>query len=78
MLEDIYLDKSLQVLNEDSRQRIVSRRVLTPKGLPDPHSPPPILRANVGTLTALTRTAPGRRPTASSRRTVAFPGDPPS
>ncbi len=28
----VYQRKSLQVLNEDSRQRIVSRRVLTPKG----------------------------------------------
>jgi uncharacterized protein YfaS (alpha-2-macroglobulin family) len=35
VLEDIYLEKSLQVLNEDSRQRIVSRRVLTPKGATD-------------------------------------------
>jgi uncharacterized protein YfaS (alpha-2-macroglobulin family) len=32
VLESIYLDKALQVVNEDSRQRIVSRRVLTPKG----------------------------------------------
>ena len=35
VLEHIYLDKSLQVLNEDSRQRIVSRRVMTPKGATD-------------------------------------------
>ena len=35
VLENIYLDKALQVLNEDSRQRIVSRRVLTPKGATD-------------------------------------------
>jgi alpha-2-macroglobulin len=28
----VYVRKSLQVFNEDSRQRIVSRRVLTPKG----------------------------------------------
>ena len=35
VLESIYLDKALQVLNEDSRQRIVSRRVLTPKGATD-------------------------------------------
>ena len=28
----VYVRKSLQVLNEDSRQRLVSRRVLTPKG----------------------------------------------
>ena len=35
VLEDIYLDKALQVLNQDSRQRIVSRRVLTPKGASD-------------------------------------------
>jgi alpha-2-macroglobulin len=35
VLDSIYLDKSLQVLNEDSRQRIVSRRVLTPKGASD-------------------------------------------
>jgi alpha-2-macroglobulin len=32
VLEHIYLDKSLQVVTVDSRQRIVSRRVLTPKG----------------------------------------------
>ena len=32
VLEHIYLQKALQVANEDSRQRIVSRRVLTPKG----------------------------------------------
>ncbi|HEX7829721.1 MAG TPA: alpha-2-macroglobulin family protein [Thermoanaerobaculia bacterium] len=32
VLDDIYLQKALQVLNEDSRQRIVSRRVMTPKG----------------------------------------------
>jgi len=35
VLESIYLDKALQVLNEDSRLRIVSRRVLTPKGATD-------------------------------------------
>jgi uncharacterized protein YfaS (alpha-2-macroglobulin family) len=28
----IYVKKALQVMNEDSRQRIISRRVLTPKG----------------------------------------------
>lgn len=32
VLESIYLEKALQVLNQDSRQRIVSRRVMTPKG----------------------------------------------
>jgi len=32
VLDTIYLEKALQVSNEDSRQRIVSRRVLTPKG----------------------------------------------
>ncbi len=32
VLDSIYLQKALQVLNEDSRQRIVSRRVMTPKG----------------------------------------------
>ena len=31
----VYVEKSLQVFNEDSRQRIVSRRVLTPKGETD-------------------------------------------
>jgi uncharacterized protein YfaS (alpha-2-macroglobulin family) len=30
--EAIYVRKGLQVMNEDSRQRIISRRVLTPKG----------------------------------------------
>jgi uncharacterized protein YfaS (alpha-2-macroglobulin family) len=32
VLGSVYQHKSLQVMNEDSRQRIVSRRVLTPKG----------------------------------------------
>jgi uncharacterized protein YfaS (alpha-2-macroglobulin family) len=32
VLDAIYRSKSLQVMNEDSRQRIISRRVLTPKG----------------------------------------------
>lgn len=35
VLKSIYLDKALQVANEDSRQRIISRRVLTPKGATD-------------------------------------------
>jgi alpha-2-macroglobulin len=35
VLPSIYLDKALQVANGDSRQRIVSRRVLTPKGASD-------------------------------------------
>ena len=32
ILSSVYVRKALQVLNADSRQRIVSRRVLTPKG----------------------------------------------
>jgi len=32
VLGSVYVEKALQVLNEDSRQRIVSRRVLTQKG----------------------------------------------
>ncbi len=32
ILGSVYVHKALQVLNSDSRQRIVSRRVLTPKG----------------------------------------------
>ena len=32
VLQSIYLEKALQVVNEDSRQKIISRRVLTPKG----------------------------------------------
>lgn len=32
VLQSIYLEKALQVVNEESRQKIVSRRVLTPKG----------------------------------------------
>jgi uncharacterized protein YfaS (alpha-2-macroglobulin family) len=32
VLSSVYVPKALQVMNEDSRQRIVSRRVLTPKG----------------------------------------------
>jgi uncharacterized protein YfaS (alpha-2-macroglobulin family) len=35
VLNSIYLDKALQVSNEDTRQRIISRRVLTPKGASD-------------------------------------------
>lgn len=33
--ESVYVKKSLQVLTEDARQKIVSRRVLTPKGATD-------------------------------------------
>ena len=32
VLHSVYIQKALQVLTADSRQRIVSRRVLTPKG----------------------------------------------
>ncbi|HXI12659.1 MAG TPA: alpha-2-macroglobulin family protein [Thermoanaerobaculia bacterium] len=32
ILESVYVPKAIEVLNSDSRQRIVSRRVLTPKG----------------------------------------------
>ena len=32
VLESIYLDKALQVITEDSREKIISRRVITPKG----------------------------------------------
>ncbi|HUJ14908.1 MAG TPA: MG2 domain-containing protein [Thermoanaerobaculia bacterium] len=32
VLESIYIKKALEVVNDDSRQKIVSRRVLTPKG----------------------------------------------
>lgn len=32
VLPDIYIAKALEVLNEDSRERIISRRVITPKG----------------------------------------------
>jgi uncharacterized protein YfaS (alpha-2-macroglobulin family) len=32
VLKAVYLEKALQVMTSDSRQRIVSRRVLTPKG----------------------------------------------
>jgi len=35
VLQSIYLRKALQVVNEDSREKIVSRRVLTPKGADD-------------------------------------------
>src|SRR5262249_57460667 len=35
VLKSIYVEKALQVMNTDSRQRIVSRRVLTPKGETD-------------------------------------------
>ncbi|MEA2490283.1 MAG: alpha-2-macroglobulin, partial [Acidobacteriota bacterium] len=35
VLDSIYLEKALQVANEDSREKIISRRVLTPKGASD-------------------------------------------
>src|SRR6185503_4086576 len=35
VLKSVYVEKALQVMNTDSRQRIVSRRVLTPKGESD-------------------------------------------
>jgi uncharacterized protein YfaS (alpha-2-macroglobulin family) len=35
VLGSVYVQKALQVLNSDSRQRIISRRVLTPKGETD-------------------------------------------
>jgi uncharacterized protein YfaS (alpha-2-macroglobulin family) len=35
ILKSVYVEKALQVMNVDSRQRIVSRRVLTPKGATD-------------------------------------------
>jgi alpha-2-macroglobulin len=35
ILKSVYVEKALQVMNVDSRQRIVSRRVLTPKGSTD-------------------------------------------
>jgi uncharacterized protein YfaS (alpha-2-macroglobulin family) len=35
ILRSVYVEKALQVMNVDSRQRIVSRRVLTPKGTTD-------------------------------------------
>ena len=35
VLGSVYVQKALQILNEDNRQRIISRRVLTPKGETD-------------------------------------------
>ncbi len=35
VMRSVYREKALQVMNEDSRQRIISRRVLTPKGAKD-------------------------------------------
>jgi uncharacterized protein YfaS (alpha-2-macroglobulin family) len=35
VLGSVYVQKALQVMNEDNRQRIISRRVLTPKGETD-------------------------------------------
>ena len=32
VLDSVYIHKALQVMNTDNRQRIISRRVLTPKG----------------------------------------------
>lgn len=32
IIDSVYLEKALQVLNDDSRQKIISRRVITPKG----------------------------------------------
>jgi uncharacterized protein YfaS (alpha-2-macroglobulin family) len=35
VLDSIYLRKALQVVNEESREKVISRRVLTPKGTND-------------------------------------------
>jgi uncharacterized protein YfaS (alpha-2-macroglobulin family) len=35
VLGSVYVEKALQVMNQDNRQRIISRRVLTPKGATD-------------------------------------------
>jgi len=35
VLKSVYIEKALQVINTDNRQRIISRRVLTPKGESD-------------------------------------------
>jgi uncharacterized protein YfaS (alpha-2-macroglobulin family) len=35
VIDDVYLQKALQVINDDSRQKIISRRVITPKGAGD-------------------------------------------
>jgi uncharacterized protein YfaS (alpha-2-macroglobulin family) len=35
VLESVHIRKALQVMNADNRQRIISRRVLTPKGSTD-------------------------------------------
>ena len=35
VLRSVYVEKALQVMNSDNRQRIISRRVLTPKGATD-------------------------------------------
>ncbi|MEA2570840.1 MAG: alpha-2-macroglobulin [Acidobacteriota bacterium] len=35
VLDSIYLKKALQVVTEESRQKVISRRVLTPKGVTD-------------------------------------------
>jgi uncharacterized protein YfaS (alpha-2-macroglobulin family) len=35
VLDSIYLKKALQVITEDSREKVISRRVLTPKGVVD-------------------------------------------
>ncbi len=35
VLDSVYVQKALQVVNDDNRQKIVSRRVLTPKGESD-------------------------------------------
>ena len=32
VIDSVYLEKALQVINDDSRQKIISRRVITPKG----------------------------------------------
>ncbi|HET7710828.1 MAG TPA: MG2 domain-containing protein [Thermoanaerobaculia bacterium] len=35
IVDDIYIRKALQVVTQDSREKIISRRVITPKGAPD-------------------------------------------
>ncbi len=32
VIDSVYLEKALQVINDDSREKIISRRVITPKG----------------------------------------------
>ena len=69
LLESVWVEKALQVMNEDSRQRIISRRVITPKGADEgggggwvPELPSAVYRVLAFWLGSLPTTRRGSRP----------------